>query len=138
LLSFTWTASNKRTEKIAEVNMQWYELFNKENEPTENQIKKFTDTPLWDDLTNHLQDIYKVKPKYSYSNCSMDKGLWKGWNVKFQKSSKSLCTLYPQQGYYMALIFIDGESNAVEVKNKKSLKSVKDMVALRVETLRKR
>jgi hypothetical protein len=118
--------------------MQWNELFNKENEPTENQIKKFVATPLWDDLTSHLQETYNVKPKYSYSNCSMEKGFWKGWNVKFQKSSKSLCTLYPKQGYFMALIPLEGESNSIEVKSKKSLKDVKSMVALRVEsTIRK-
>jgi hypothetical protein len=114
--------------------MQWYELYNKENEPTENQIKEYVDTNLWDSLTNYIQEMYNVKPKYSFSNCSMDKGNWKGWNVKFQKSSKSLCTLYPKQGYFMALTFKDGKSHGIEVKNKKSLEETKKLVALRVES----
>ena len=34
----------------------------------------------------------------------MDGGYWKGWNVKYKKSGKSLCTLYPKQGYILALM----------------------------------
>jgi hypothetical protein len=117
--------------------MLWYELFNNEKQPTENQIKKFVNTPLWDDLANYLQETYNVKPKYSYSNCSMNKGSWKGWNVKFQKSSKTLCTLYPKPGFFMALIPLDGTSKAIKLKSKKSLNEVKSIVALRAETLKK-
>jgi len=30
----------------------------------------------------------------------------KGWNVKYQKSGKSLCTLYPEQDSFTVLIVI--------------------------------
>ena len=43
----------------------------------------------------------------------MDNGSWKGWNVKYKKSGKSLCTLYPKQGYFVALINI-GDKEAAE------------------------
>ena len=36
-----------------------------------------------------------------------------GWNVKYKKSGKSLCTLYPKHGYFLSLITIS-ENNAVE------------------------
>ena len=86
--------------------MQWNELFDKENQPSENQINDYIDIPLWDDLNNYLQQTYNVKPKLAYSNCSMDNGIWKGWNVKYQKSGKSLCTVYPKQGYFLLLLQI--------------------------------
>ena len=55
-------------------------------------------------MNNHLRQEYSVKPKIAYSGCSMDNGMWKGWNVKYQKSGKSLCTLYPKQGHIQSLV----------------------------------
>jgi len=86
--------------------MNWNELFDKEHEPSETEIKDFVGTPLFDDLDGHLRQAYNVKPKLAYSGCNMDGGQWKGWNIKYQKSGKSLCTLYPKQGYLHLLITI--------------------------------
>ncbi len=30
--------------------MEWNDLFNKENEPSNQEIKEFVDTPLYDDI----------------------------------------------------------------------------------------
>jgi len=95
--------------------MQWNELFTSENEPSESQIKEFSNTPLWDDLDTFLKQSYNVKPKLSFSNCAMDKGMWKGWNVKYKKSGKALCTLYPKQGYLLALVPV-GEREMTEAE----------------------
>ena len=84
--------------------MKWNELFDKTNEPTVKQINDFISTPLGTDLGNYMLDTYNVRPKLTYSNCSMDQGIWKGWNVKYKKSSKVLCTLYPKQGYFLVLL----------------------------------
>jgi AraC family transcriptional regulator len=59
----------------------WNELFDKGHEPTDNQIQEFVDTPLWDELAVYLKQTYNVQPKLFCSNCTMDKGLWKGWMV---------------------------------------------------------
>lgn len=93
--------------------MLWNELFDKENEPSDSQISEFVATPLWNDLTGYLRQTYNIQPTLSYSGCAMDGGLWKGWNVKYKKSGKSLCTLYPKQGYYLSLITI-AEKDAAE------------------------
>ena len=140
----------------------WNELFDEKHEPLDAQIKEFVATPLWDELANYLQQTYAVSPKLSYSNCSMDKGFWKGWNVKYKKSGKALCTLYPKQGYFMALVPIGakelgeadllipfcgeymqnlynttaagsfGKSLAVEVRNETILRDMKNLIGLRV------
>ena len=142
--------------------MLWSELYRDEYEPSENQIKEFVKTPLWDDLASHLQQTYHVEPKLFYSCCGMDKGFWKGWNVKYKKSGKALCTLYPKQGYFMALIVVGakeiieadlliplcdeytqdlynrtdfgtgGKSLPMEVTNENILHDVKELIALRV------
>jgi hypothetical protein len=36
----------------------------------------------------------------------------KGWNIKYKKSSKSLCTLYPMNGYFIALVVIGEKEQA--------------------------
>lgn len=141
--------------------MQWSELYDDGQEPQDTQIKEFVDTPLWDDLANYLQQTYKAQPKLFYSRCSMDKGFWKGWNVKYKKSGKALCTLYPKQGYFVALMAVGakemagaelliplcdaytqnvysrtesgatGKSLPLEVKNESILRDVKSFIALR-------
>jgi AraC family transcriptional regulator len=141
--------------------LQWSELFGKEHEPSDSQIKEFVDTPLWDDLDNHLKQTYNVKPKLFYSSCSMQQGMWKGWNVKYRKSGKSLCTLYPKQGHILSLVPIglremteaellipicteytqnlfsqtttgrNGKSLAFVVDNEKVLHDMKELIALR-------
>ena len=145
--------------------MQWNERFSSENKPSENQIKEFVDSPLWDDLDDFLKQTYNVKPKVAYSKCSMDNGMWKGWNVKYQKSGKSLCTLYPKQGYILSLVPIGpremneaellvtlcteytqelfkrsgglggGKSLAFVVENETVLQDMKELIALRVASL---
>lgn len=143
--------------------MNWNELFDNNHEPTDKQIKKFVGTPLWEDLAQYLQKTYNVRPKLFYSGCSMDAGVWQGWNVKYKKSGKALCTLYPKQGYFVASIAIGakeqseadilirvcdkytkklyeqtksgyfGKSLAIEVTGKNILNDVKNFIALRAE-----
>jgi len=141
---------------------KWSERFDSEHKPLDSQIKEFTATSLWDDLTDYLQQNCSIKPKLSYSNCLMQEGAWKGWNVKYKKSGKSLCTLYPKQGYFVALIPIgtreideaealmplcteytqnlfkqtasghSGKSLAVEVKSEDILRDAQNLIALRL------
>ena len=142
--------------------MLWNEMYNAKNEPSENHIIEFVKTPLWENLDSYLKQKYNIQPQLFFSNCSMDKGYWKGWNVKYKKSGKSLCTLYPKEGYFLVLIPVSakdldeaeiliklcdkytqdlfhqtksgntGKSLAMEVKNKKILADVKSLVALRI------
>ncbi len=95
--------------------MRWSELYGKDIEPTLAQISEFAATPLWDDLAEHLRTAYNAAPKLFYSGCSMDGGYWMGWNVKYGKSGKALCSLYPKQGYFAALIAV-GEKEKAEAE----------------------
>lgn len=89
--------------------MMWNELYGQDNQPTLQNINDFVNSELWNELCLFLEDTYAVLPKLEYSKCSMQKG----WNVKYKKSSKSLCTLYPMEGYFIVLIVI-GEKEQAE------------------------
>ena len=141
--------------------MVWHELYTSESPPTSEQIEDFVASPLWRELNSYLRQAYKIEPKTEHSGCSMDKGEWKGWNVKYKKSGKALCTLYPKQGYFIALIAVGkkeiteaglliplcdeytqelynqtkfhmgGKSLAVEVTSGEIVRDVKNLIALR-------
>jgi len=108
-----------------------YEFFDPENQPAESEIKEFIGTELFTDLDNHLREHYKITPKLAYSNCAMDKNMWRGWNIKYQKSGKSLCTIYPQKGYFIVLI----PGKHFEVRNEDTVCEVKLAVEMRKDEI---
>ncbi|WP_041384672.1 DUF3788 family protein [Sphaerochaeta pleomorpha] len=67
-----------------------------------NAIAKQVQNPLFDSLCSYLEETYQVKPVVEFSKCTMQYG----WNVKYKKGGRSLCTLYPQEGSFLALIVI--------------------------------
>lgn len=80
-------------------------------EPTLYEMSDFVRNSLWDKFCNYMIEKYNTKPKFDYSKCS-----WApGWNVKFKKSGKTLCTLYPKEGFFTALVVI-GKSEKEEVE----------------------
>ncbi len=70
--------------------------------PSMATISTTVDNPLFDQLCRYLEAEYSVEPKVEFSQCSMQYG----WNVKYKKSGRSLCTLYPMEGYFIALVVI--------------------------------
>ena len=73
--------------------------------PAFDQITEYIDPPvrtLWLDLNAFIQDTFHAAPKITYSVCSAKPG----WNVKYQKSGKSICTLYPDKDCLVALVVI--------------------------------
>lgn len=93
------------------VDMTWSELFTEGIQPELEQIAAYIGNPLWEQLRYFIEDSYKVSPSVEYSKCSEAKG----WNVKYKKSSKSLCTLYPDSGCFTALVTI-GKALAEEAE----------------------
>lgn len=77
----------------------------KTQEPTMAMISGFVGSPLWNELCRYIETQYKVKPVFGYSGCKMA-GDWSGWNVKYKKAGRSLCSLYPKAGYFTVLLVI--------------------------------
>jgi hypothetical protein len=91
--------------------MEWVNLYTADKQPTEVEIADFIGSPLWKDLNDFLRENYEVEPSYSYSTCSGQPG----WNVKYQKAGRSLCTLYPMSGFFIVLVVI-GTKEEMEVE----------------------
>ncbi len=93
--------------------MNWNEIFDAEHIPSAEDIREYLGeaTSIWDELTAYIEEAYQVKPQIAYSKCSAQPG----WNVKYKKSNKSLCTLYHMEGYFIALVVV-GAKEEEEVK----------------------
>jgi len=89
----------------------WSERYNQSNEPTMANISNFVNNELWDELCKFIETSYACLPRIEYSKCSMQRG----WNVKYKKGGKSLCTLYPMEGFFIALVVI-GEKEQLEAE----------------------
>jgi len=67
--------------------------------------------PYWDELVLFIESNYKTKRQMDYSACTAQPG----WNVKYKKNGKSLCTLYPMPDFFVALVVV-GAKEELEVK----------------------
>lgn len=70
--------------------------------PTECEMKEYINNDLWEDFIQYMKNTYNVIPKFEFSKCSLEYG----WNVKFKKSGKTLCTVYPRENYFTVLVVI--------------------------------
>ena len=57
---------------------------------------------MWRELTGFLEDTFKPKSQVTYSVCSGKPG----WNLKYKKSGKALCTLYPEKDFFITLVVL--------------------------------
>lgn len=88
--------------------MDWSEQYDGSGQPTLQDISDFIHHDLWRDMNGFLHQTYGVQPQIAYSACSAQRG----WNVKYKKNGKSLCTLYPMYGYFIALVVIGTKETA--------------------------
>lgn len=70
--------------------------------PDIDEISRYIRNSLFDDFCAEIIKIYNVKPKLEFSKCSWEPG----WNIKFKKSEKTLCTVYPRENYFTVLVVI--------------------------------
>ena len=82
--------------------MTWAELYSEAARPTLEEIDAYAHTPLWPQLRAYLAAAYGAGPRLEYSRC----GLEPGWNVKFRRGSKSLCTVYLRPGFVTAMVSV--------------------------------
>ncbi len=93
--------------------MTWCELYQSDNMPSFDDVEHYIGRggTLWTELLSYIEKTYRVQPKMTYSKCAAQPG----WNVKYQKSGKSLCTLYPMNDFFIALVVV-GTKEETEVE----------------------
>jgi hypothetical protein len=62
---------------------------------------KYTMT-LFTEFCTQVKEQYLCRETIEYSSCSLEKG----WNIKFKKSGKTLCTIYLREGYFTVMIVV--------------------------------
>ncbi len=75
---------------------------NREICPTLEEIGAYIRNPLFQNLCGRLQKDYRCREKIEFSACGWEPG----WNVKFRKSGKTLCTVYPRESFFRIMIVI--------------------------------
>lgn len=80
--------------------MRWKKM-NSTKIPTVENIADYVNNPIWMELYTYITITYDCKPTFEYSRCA-----WPGWNIKFKKAGKNLCTVYPFEGYIWTLVVI--------------------------------
>jgi hypothetical protein len=104
------------TENLKKGNIPMTDLIaNSAVVPTSGEIDAYINEPvrsLWLELNGFIQERNKSAPKIQFSICAGKPG----WNVKYQKSGKSICTLYPEKNCFVALVVIKLELAAMVEK----------------------
>lgn len=81
------------------------DILNRSHEPSTEEMADFIEGSgnlMWRELTSFIESGFKVKKQIDYSICSGKPG----WNLKYKKSGKALCTLYPEKESFIALIVL--------------------------------
>ena len=82
--------------------MSWATSYPHSDKPALEQIAGFIHTPMWQEFCAYVEAGYGVAPMVEHSMCAGAPG----WNVKYKKGGRSLCTLYPREGYFTCLVCI--------------------------------
>ena len=88
--------------------MNWNQRYPKSEQPSLDDIASFIDSPLWGDLCVWAEATYGIAPKVEHSTCSGAPG----WNVKYKKGGRALCTLYPDDGAFTAMVTVGSKEAA--------------------------
>lgn len=70
--------------------------------PTLDEIGEYIKNPVFNKLCAEIETKYNSKAKIEYSSCSLERG----WNIKYKKSGKSLCTIYLRESYFTVMIVV--------------------------------
>lgn len=71
--------------------MDWKEIFPQDRQPTLEEIGVCVGSPLWDEFCACMGALCGTPPRIEYSRC----GGAPGWNVKYRRGGRGICTLYP-------------------------------------------
>ena len=83
--------------------MQYQRMLDREHEPSEKEICGYLDrkaAEAWADIVSFLNTHYDFSPEPDYG------GAQYGWSIRYRKTGKSFCTLYPERGAFTILIVL--------------------------------
>ena len=82
--------------------MPWHELYDEMQMPTREQLAEYIANPLWEQLCSWIEDTFQSAMLLQHSKCSIERG----WNIKYRKGSRAICTMYVRAGYVTCMVSI--------------------------------
>ena len=73
------------------------------------EINEYVRNSVFMQFCTEIRDTYECKEKIEYSSCSWKKG----WNIKFKKAGKTLCTVYPGEYFFTIMIVVGTKEKAL-------------------------
>ena len=70
--------------------------------PTIREISEYVRNSVFIQFCSEIKSLFKCNEKIEYSSCSWEKG----WNIKFKKAGKTLCTIYPKKCFFTIMIVV--------------------------------
>lgn len=70
-------------------------------------VQSYVHNPIVSYIHTAITSMYAIDVTFAFSKCSFQKG----WNLKYIKSGKNICTIYPKQGYLEILIVLSKKSD---------------------------
>lgn len=86
----------------------WSERYGPENMPDLQQLSVYIDNSFWETFSQWITEMYQCTPVLQYSKCSMEKG----WNIKYRKGGKAICTVYPRAGFVTCMVSVGSKQLA--------------------------
>lgn len=75
----------------------------KTREPTEQEIRSFIGeraTESWLEIRRFIEDHYDITPETIFYGAKY------GWTIRYRKSGKTLCSLFPERGAFTVLVVL--------------------------------
>ena len=92
--------------------MEFERMINEAHEPSDKELlTAISAADLWLDLRQYLEQSYDFQPELVFY------GKKYGWTIRYRKSGKTLCSLFPEHGAFTVLVVLgrqEGEK-AVEI-----------------------
>lgn len=85
------------------------DLHDKNSCPSLEEISEYIGNPVFMQFCSDIKSAYGCSEKIEYSSCSWENG----WNVKFKKSGKTLCAVYPRECYFTVMVVIGTKQKAL-------------------------
>lgn len=84
------------------------DLQDRSRRPTLEEMGTYTGNPVFLQFCSAVKERYACKEHVEFSSCSWEPG----WNIKFKKAGKTLCTVYPKETFIQVMVVIGKREKA--------------------------
>jgi len=88
---------------LTDMGQDFHRMTDKINKPTEQKIMSFIGEPAkkaWLEVRRFIEDCYGLVPETVFYGAKY------GWTIRYRKSGKTLCSLFPEKGGFTVLVVL--------------------------------